>query len=79
MTVQRTVTMSDDYWQRIINASGEPPLDEDGQPIMSQTLWARKWAGSLITNGVKRVEAAKARQAHNQSQVPVTDSDFAIT
>jgi hypothetical protein len=76
MSVQRTITMSEAFWQRIINAPGDVPLDKNGDPVMPQQKYAQNWMFDAIKKAVIKAEHVKASNALvNQ---PVIEDDFVI-
>jgi hypothetical protein len=74
---QATVSISQGFWQRIIDANPDIPLDEDTQePIMTEVQMARKQIGEVIKRYVIKDETRKARQVARSARVPVTEDDF---
>ena len=73
MSVQRTVNMSDEFWQRIIDAAEFEMGDEE---ISNELTRARVWIKSIIKDHVLHAEKEKARRV---AQIkPVSDNDFLI-
>lgn len=76
MSVQRTVTMSDAFWQRILDAPGDVPLDENQDPVMSQADYAKKWVFDVVKKAVEKAEFNRSTKAI--IKLPVEDDDFVI-
>ncbi len=73
MSVQRTVNMSDEFWQRIMDAA---EFEMGSEKIPNELTRARKWINGIIRTHVLYVEKEKARKA---AQIkPISDNDFEI-
>jgi hypothetical protein len=76
MSVQKTVTISDTFWQRLLNAPGDVPLDKNQDPVMTQQKYAQKWVFETIRAAVIKAEHVAATLALQKQ--PVTEEDFSI-
>jgi hypothetical protein len=74
---QATVTISQEFWQRIIDANPDIPLDPDTQePTMTEVQMARKQIYSVVKRYVMKDETRKARRLAKTEALPVTEDDF---
>jgi hypothetical protein len=71
------VNISLPFWQRIIAANPEIPIDpETDEPIMTEVQMARKQIREVIKRYVIKDETRKARQVARSARVPVNEDDF---
>ena len=75
--ITRIITMTNDFWQRIVDASGVPKPDIEGN-VLTQTQHTRAWVRGKVATAVERVEDSKDRQVREKAKQPITEADFDI-
>jgi hypothetical protein len=71
------VNVSLAFWQRILNANPDIPLDPETQePIMTEVQMARKQVFGAVKKYVAKDESRKRRQAAKVEAEPITEDDF---